>query len=135
MVRIVRTLLTVLGAFTAAALPACAGVQGAAGLQGTWKLAEIKSQPVRPPAGGKLPAFTIKNQLIEGFDGCNDFSGRLDQPGSITSTRRGCSERTLMLPLDLSDPMSHLRGATIDKQRLILPERGTLPASVFERTD
>lgn len=133
--KIVETLLTGLVAVAVAALPACAGLQPAADLQGTWKLAEIKSQPVLPPTAGALPVFTIKNQSIEGFDGCNHFSGRLDQPGSITSTRRGCPAGTLKLPLDLSDPMSHLRAARIDKRRLILPERGGMPASVFERAD
>jgi heat shock protein HslJ len=133
-VKIIETLLTGLVAF-AVALPACAGLQPAGDLQGTWKLVEINSRPVRPATTGALPVFTIKSQSIEGFDGCNDFSGRLDQPGSITATRRGCPERTLMLPLDLSDPMSHLRAGRIDKRKLMLPARGNMPGSVYERAD
>ena len=131
--RIVRMMMTGLAAFGVGA--AFAGSLTASDLQGSWKLVEIKSQPVRPTAGNALPVFTIKNQAIEGFDGCNSFWGRLDRPGSIASTRRGCLDGSLKLPLDLTDPMSHLNAGKIDKGRLILREREEIPESVFERVD
>ena len=130
--RMMMTGFTVFGIGTAVAL---AGCLTSGDLQGSWRVVEIRSQPVRPAAEHELPMFTIKDQSIEGFDGCNNFWGRLDQPGSTASTRRGCPEGGLKLPLDLTDPMSHLKAGRIDKGRLILPERGAIPASVFERVD
>jgi heat shock protein HslJ len=135
MSRIVRMLMTGLAACGVGASAAFAGALTASDLQGSWKLVEIASQPVQPAAVNALPVFTIKDQSIEGFDGCNSFWGRLDQPGSIASTRRGCLEGSLKLPLDLTDPMSHLKAGRIDKGRLILPEREEIPESIFERVD
>lgn len=108
--RIVRMMMTALAAFGVGAIAAFAGSLTAGDLQGSWKVVEIKSQPVRPAAVNALPVFTIKDQSIEGFDGCNSFWGRLDHPGSIASTRRGCLDESLKLPLDLrSDVASESR--------------------------
>jgi heat shock protein HslJ len=104
-----------------------------ADLQGTWRLAEINAKPVVSSSQATLPSFTVKEQSIEGFDGCNSFSGRLDQPGSIASTRRGCPDDVLKLPLDLSDPMRQLKDGRIEKDRLIVPARDPQPACVFSR--
>jgi hypothetical protein len=131
--RIVEGLVAGLMAVAVIALPACAGPLAAGDLQGTWTLREVRSRPVQPATPEALPRFTIKGQAIEGFDGCNQFWGRLDQPGSIGSTRRGCPDGTLKLPLDLADPWAHLRAGRLDRARLILPERGGLPPAVFER--
>jgi hypothetical protein len=49
--------------------------------------------------------------------------------------RSCCPDGSLKLPLDLTDPMSHLQAGRIDKGRLILPAREDIPASVFERVD
>jgi heat shock protein HslJ len=105
----------------------------AAELNGTWTLVEIESKPVASDAGTALPSFTIKDQSIEGFDGCNTFSGRLDRPGSITSTRRGCPEGAVKLPLDLSNPMAHLKEGRIERDMLRVPAREPMPASAFKR--
>jgi heat shock protein HslJ len=102
-------------------------------LQGTWRLAEIDSKPVASSPESSLPSFTVKDQAIEGFDGCNTFTGRLDRPGSISSTRRGCPDDVVKLPLDLGDPMRQLKEGRIEKDRLILPARDPMPASVFSR--
>lgn len=104
-----------------------------ADLQGTWRLAEVNAKPVASSSPAALPSFTVKDQSIDGFDGCNSFSGRLDQPGSIASTRRGCPDNVLKLPLDLSDPMRQIKEGRIEKDRLILPARDPQPASVFSR--
>lgn len=124
-----------LAVFGVSAIAAFAGSLTASDLQGSWKLVEINSQPVQPTAVDALPVFTIKAQSIEGFDGCNSFWGRLDQPGSIASTRRGCLDGSLKLPLDLTDPMSHLKAGRIDTGRLILPARAEIPESVFKRVN
>jgi heat shock protein HslJ len=100
---------------------------------GTWTLVEINSKPVASDAGTALPSFTVKDQSIAGFDGCNTFSGRLDRPGSITSTRRGCPEGAVKLPLDLGDPLAHLKEGRIERDMLRLPSREPMPASVFKR--
>lgn len=124
---------------TLTGLAACAmateptGEVKAGDLQGTWTLAEINSKPVASTTDTPLPSFTIKDQSIDGFDGCNTFSGRLDRPGSISSTRRGCPDDAVKLPLDLTDPMRHLKDGRVEKDRLILPARDPMPASVFSR--
>jgi heat shock protein HslJ len=133
--RIVGMMMTGLMAFGIGAIATLADPLTASDLNGKWEVVEIKSQPVRFTAVNALPIFTIKDQSIEGFDGCNNFWGRLDQPGSIVSTRRGCLDGSLKLPLDLTDPMSHLKAGRIDKGSLILPERGEIPDSVFKRVD
>ena len=133
--RIVSMMMTGLAAADVGAIAACAGSLTASDLQGSWQLVAINSQPVRPAAVDALPVFTIKDQSIEGFDGCNSFWGRLDQPGSIVSTRRGCLDGSLKLPLDLTDPMAHLKAGRIDTGRLILPKRAAIPESVFKRVD
>lgn len=115
------------------AVAVCAGPLNAADLQGTWELAEIASRPVAPASANARPAFTIKDQSIEGFDGCNNFSGRLDKPGAFISTRRGCPGDVVKLPLDLMDAWSHLQGGKIQDGALFLPARAGLPASVFRR--
>jgi len=135
MQRIVIMMMTGLTVFGVGAIAAFPGSLTNSDVQGQWRLAEIRFQPVRPAAKSELPMFIIKDQSIEGFDGCNSFWGRLDQPGTMTSTRRGCVDGALKLPLDLTDPMSHLKAGRIDKGRLILPERGAIPGSVFERVD
>ena len=124
---------------TLTGLAACAmateptGEVKAGDLQGTWTLVEINSKPVASTTDTPLPSFTIKDQSIDGFDGCNTFSGRLDRPGSISSTRRGCPDDALKLPLDLSDPMAQLKEGRIEKDRLLLPARAQVPASTFKR--
>jgi heat shock protein HslJ len=132
---IVSMTTTGLAAIGVGTVVAFAGSMAARDLEGGWRLVEITSQPVQPTAGHALPVFTVKEQVIEGFDGCNNFWGRLDQPGSTVSTRRGCPDGTLKLPLDLADPLSHLEAGRVDKGRLILPQRGGIPESVFERVD
>jgi heat shock protein HslJ len=122
-------------AFGFSALAVCAGPLTANELNGSWELVQVGSQPVRAPAATALPTFTIKDQTIEGFDGCNNFSGRLDKPGSITSTRRGCPDGAIKLPLDLADPMSHLQAGTVRNGTLSLPAREGIANSLFKRLE
>ena len=130
-----RVIVGAFAAFGFSAPAVGAGPLTASDLKGSWELAAIGSQPVRSTAGSALPAFTIKDQIIEGFDGCNTFSGRLDKPGSITSTRRGCVDGALKLPLDLADPMSHLKTGTVRNGTLSLPARQGIASSVFRRVE
>lgn len=104
-------------------------------LEGTWRLVSIDSRPLGQLPVSQVPFFTIKGMTVNGFDGCNTFSGRIDQPGNISATRRGCSEEAIKLPLDLDDLLSHLQTGTIDKNSLSVPTRGQFPASRFERTE
>jgi len=118
----------------AAALAAAFGTTRAQTFDGTWTLVEVDGRRVQPAAGQQAPAFTIEGNTIKGFDGCNTFQGRLDRPGSITSTRRGCLPDVLRLPLDLADPRAHLAAARVEGQRLRLPARNGLPESVVTST-
>ena len=111
-----------------------AGARAEAGLDGTWRLVSIASRPVgRAPAG--VPFFTVKGPIITGFDGCNRFSGRLDQPLSIATNRMGCAEGAVKLPLDLSNAGAHLNSGTIGEKYLELPARRQFPAATFVRSE
>ncbi len=68
-----------------------------------------------------------------GFDGCNRFSGRLDAPGEIVATRRGCPDATLKLPLDLNRLAEHIHSGKLAGGWLRIPARWGFPASGFKR--
>ncbi len=129
----VRTVVGLLATIGLSVVAVCAGPLAASDLQGSWELVEIQSRPVPPGASNGRLVFTIKDHSIEGFDGCNTFSGRLDKPGSVASTRRGCVEGTVKLPLDLADPMSHLESGRLHNGTLILPAREGIAESAFRR--
>lgn len=119
-----------------AALAAPAGPAGAAGghglavLEGTWVLAEIAGQPVGRGADIERSIhFTYHDGFIRGFDGCNTFSGDIDQPGRIVATQRGCPPDMLLLPLDLGDPRPQLARARLKDGALILPLPGGAPGT------
>ena len=106
-----------------------------ASLEGTWRLVSIDSKPLRQLPADQVPYFTITGMTVSGFDGCNSFDGRIDQPGNISSTRRGCLEDTIKLPLDLGDLLPHLQAGTIEKNSLSVPPRDQFPSSMFERSN
>jgi heat shock protein HslJ len=116
----------------ATALPAGPAATPVAPWEGRWRLAELGGRSLRDVAPQRRPDFSVRGQVIEGFDGCNDFNGRLDQPGSVVATRRACPD-AIPLPLDLSDPLAHLRAARVEGNRLVLPGRGGSPGGVFEK--
>lgn len=130
---LVRMIARGVAALGVTAVALCAGQLTTADLQGTWELVEIQSRPVERRGTNPLPMFTIKDQTIDGFDGCNQFWGRLDKPGGIASTRRGCLDEAIKLPLDLANAMSHLEAGRVERERLVLPARAGMPASVFRR--
>jgi heat shock protein HslJ len=106
-----------------------------ASLEGTWRLVSVDSRPLRQLPTDQVPHFTIRGMTVNGFDGCNSFDGRIDQPGNISSTRRGCQEDTIKLPLDLGDLQSQLITGTIKKNFLSMPAYGRFPAAMFERSE
>ncbi|MEI6066811.1 MAG: hypothetical protein WCP96_05710 [Methylococcaceae bacterium] len=107
-----------------------------ASLEGTWHLVSVNSRPLRQLPKDQVPYFKVKGMAVTGYDGCNNFYGRIDLPGNISSTRRGCLEEvTIKLPLDLGDLPSHLQTGTIDKNFLSVPARNQFPASRFEHTE
>jgi heat shock protein HslJ len=106
-----------------------------ASLDGTWRLVSVDSRPVGQLPVGQVPFFKITGMTVSGFDGCNSFSGRIDQPDNISATRRGCPEETIKLPLDLGDLLSHLQTGTVNKNSLSVPARGQFPASILERAE
>jgi len=103
------------------------------GLEGTWQLKSIDSSPIEAPSTDKLPFFTINGVAINGFDGCNQFSGSIDQSGAISTTRRACPASTLVLPLDLNELDRHLQNAQVDGDVLTVPARGSYPESTYIR--
>ena len=131
--RMIAWLLAVLAGGAAGAAAALARPPGLETVQGRWLLVELASRPVHPSAPGSVPWFTIKRQLIEGHDGCNEFSGSLDAPGSIAATRRGCAEGTLRLPLDLADPRPQLKAGKVIGDRLVVPKLATMPGFTMRK--
>lgn len=104
--------------------PAAANAWSTADMQGTWVLTDIDGQPVA--AGAALSDtihFTLRDDEISGFDGCNSFQGSVAAPGRIISTQRGCPPERPMLPLDLADPALQLSQARVDGDMLHLPLR------------
>lgn len=102
-------------------------------LQGSWKLVETNAKPVSSSETGSPPKFSISEQAITGFDGCNQFWGQLDRPGSIAKTRMACPDAKLSLPLEFSDIMQQFKAGKIDKGRLVLPVWKSFPESVYEK--
>jgi hypothetical protein len=88
-------------------------------LRGKWVLEAIDGTSV--PSEKPEIFFQIDGQNIVGYDGCNSFGGRVDQPTTIRRSQRACPSGTLVLPLDLSDPAAQLRNAIIEGNRLLLP--------------
>ena len=131
--KMIDGLLAVLAGGAAAAAAALAVPPGLETVQGRWLLVELASRPAHPSTPGSVPWFAIKRQRIEGHDGCNDFSGNLDAPGSIGATRRGCAEGVLRLPLDLADPLPQLRAAKVAGDRLVVPTLATMPGFTMRK--
>lgn len=104
-------------------------------LDGSWRLVAIDSKPLAPMPASRVPFFVINGdgKEVSGFDGCNDFSGRIDNPGGIMTTRIGCPESAIKLPLDLGSFLNHLRSGIILENTISIPAAGLYPASIFER--
>ncbi|MGQ0486263.1 MAG: META domain-containing protein [Hyphomicrobiales bacterium] len=102
-------------------------------LQGRWQLVQIGDTPLTTAETGQQPYFMIEGGAISGFDGCNRFAGQLDQPSSIMSGQMACAGDQVRLPLDLIDPLAHLKSGALKGDRLTLPARGTIPAAVLVR--
>lgn len=102
-------------------------------LDGSWTLASIGPSKLPSVAGKERPTFTINGLDIEGFDGCNSFSGPLDEAGAIATTRQACPEDVVLLPLDLNDLGGHLMSGRIEGDVLTVPARGAYPASTYLR--
>ena len=102
-------------------------------LDGTWILQSINSVPVQATAEQTLPFFKIDGDSIEGYDGCNQFFGPIDEPGAVSSTRMACPDVTDMLPLDLNNVGEHLSASRINGETLALPAYGDHAASVYVR--
>ena len=102
-------------------------------LDGSWRLVAIGAKRLAPMTASRVPFFVIDGEEVTGFDGCNDFSGRIDQPWGIVTTRIGCPESEIKLPLDLGNFLSHLRSGIVLENTLSIPATGLYPASVFER--
>jgi len=100
-----------------------------ADLQGNWQWLRTGATA----ESGETPHFTIKGRTISGNDGCNFFSGQLGQAGGIAASLMACAGNPPMLPLDLTDPLSHLESGTLEGDRLSLPARGAIPAAIFVR--
>lgn len=126
-----RVLSTALAAACLVLAPGCSGA--GTGFDGTWTLSSIDSKPVSAGAADQLPYFTLSGQQVGGFDGCNEFSGGIDEPGGITATRRGCPPEAIMLPLDLHDLKSHLQTGSISGDVLSFPSYKRFPESKFQR--
>lgn len=121
-------------------LAALAGIWGMATaafaggtLDGNWILTEAGGKRIAADSLDRTPNFRISGNEISGFDGCNQFGGRLDRPGEIVATRMACLGDYIELPLDLDDAGAHLKKAKLNGDTMRLPAAGRFPASVFKR--
>ena len=91
-------------------------------LQGRWVLESINGKPVESE---NEIYFEIEGTIITGFDGCNNFGGKLDVPASLRMTQRACISEGPRLPLELPDARSQLKAAEVigKKLKLKLPDR------------
>jgi hypothetical protein len=127
-VPILSITLTVLGAFFVLARVS----EGASELDGTWRLASVGGSKVKGDPT-QVPYFTIRGAEIAGYDGCNRFSGRLDEPERIVKTERACAGKVIEIPLDLGNIGRDLATAARTDRILKLPKRGQFEESVFMR--
>jgi heat shock protein HslJ len=104
-------------------------------LDGTWWLVSSGSRSLVHLPPNEVPFFAVTDMTVQGFDGCNSFSGRLDQPGEINSNRVGCSDSAVRLPLDLNDLLTHLKTGRIENNVLRVPARGSFPEATFVRSE
>jgi hypothetical protein len=97
------------------------------------KLRSQSKSRKNPTPGG--PNFglraTISGGIISGYDGCNRFSGPVDQPNQIFVGQRACADSTDVYMLDLADPIAHLLDSTLTGGLLEIPARGSIPAAIF----
>lgn len=63
---------------------------------GKWVLESVAGKPVE---GGSKIFFQIDGEMISGFDGCNRFSGRVDQVATLRRTQRGCPPEVFQIRL------------------------------------
>ncbi|MEZ5810792.1 MAG: META domain-containing protein [Rhizobiaceae bacterium] len=111
-------------------LSACVSIE-AADMDGTWHLVSVDGKAVAP--ADNVPQFTIDGNMIAGFDGCNQFGGKLDDPASIVVGQRECAGPLVKLPIDLSNPAEQLSAAELEGGRLHIPMKGGYPSSTYER--
>ena len=116
----------------AALLAGASACSAASALDGTWRLVSIGGQEISAGAT-QVPYFTVRGADIMGYDGCNQFSGRLDVPASIVKTQRACADGGVELPLDLANLELELKAAVKRGNRLSFPARGKFPPAVFAR--
>ena len=88
-------------------------------LKGRWALKAVDGKAVSLGKGEIY--FQITDQSIIGYDGCNQFGGSVAQPYLIRKGQRACPPETMLLPLDLSNPVAQLSRATIRGDKLFLP--------------
>jgi META domain-containing protein len=88
-------------------------------LKGRWVLEAVDGKPIGPEKGEIY--FQVTEQTITGFDGCNRFGANVAQPSPIQKGQRGCPPETILLPLDLSNPVTQLSRATVRGDKLFLP--------------
>jgi META domain len=101
---------------------AVAGTMDVSNLQGRWILESINGKAVESE---NEIYFEIDGAIITGFDGCNNFGGKLNAPASIRMNQRACISEGPRLPLELPDARSQLKAAEVSgkKLKLKLPDR------------
>jgi heat shock protein HslJ len=109
--------------------------QADSSLDGTWWLVSTGERPPVEMPTHEVPFFAITDMTVHGFDGCNNFFGSLAQPGEINSTRLGCPDSAVRLPLDLNNLLTHLKTGRIENNALIVPAWKNFPKAIFVRHD
>jgi hypothetical protein len=101
-------------------------------LKGRWVLETVDGKSIAPEKGEIY--FQVTEQAITGYDGCNRFGASLTQPSQAQRGQRGCLPDTTQLPLDFSNLVSQLNGATVSGDKLSLPLQDGKGQALFRRS-
>jgi heat shock protein HslJ len=91
-------------------------------LAGRWMLTQIGGKAIR--ATSRPIEFQISGTQISGFDGCNSFSGDLEEPSRIVATQMACVPGTPSMPIDAGTLVSALRQGRLEGGVLLLKGSG-----------
>jgi uncharacterized lipoprotein YbaY/heat shock protein HslJ len=121
----------------------CSGPASTAQLENTyWKLMAIGDTPVATPAGAREIQMVLNSQerRVNGFAGCNRFSGGYTLEGSdrirfndIASTMMACAGPGMEIERDLHAMLSRVTGWKISGETLQLTHQGAAIATFESR--
>lgn len=97
-------------------------------LQGRWALQTLNGNRIETEI-----FFEIDGTKITGFDGCNNFGGRVDAPSRLVMSQRACASKKALPLINISEIITQLRSAKVSNSRMTVPLPGGGGEAEFER--